>query len=57
MPAAIARMPIIISSPLKLKLNNAISPVRMSQMASKSKPMFFVNLFMKNSFLYEVVIE
>jgi len=43
-PAAMARMPMIIPRPLKLKLNNAISPYRMSQMDSKSMPMFFVNL-------------
>jgi len=46
MPAAMASSPIIIPRPLKDKLNNAISPVRMSQMDSKSMPMFFVNLFM-----------
>jgi hypothetical protein len=44
MPAAMASSPMTISRPLKLRLNNAINPYRMSQMASKSKPMFFVNL-------------
>jgi hypothetical protein len=44
-PAAIASSPIIIPRPVKDKLNNAISPYRISQMASKSIPMFFVNLF------------
>jgi len=46
MPAAMARIPMTTSRPLKLKLNNAISPYRMSQMDSKSIPMFFVNLLM-----------
>ena len=46
MPAAMASNPMITPRPSKLKLNNAISPVRMSQVASKSIPMFFVNLFM-----------
>jgi hypothetical protein len=45
MPAAMARIPMTVSRPLKLKLNNAIRPDRMSQMDSKSMPMFFVNLF------------
>jgi hypothetical protein len=57
MPAAMASSPMITSRPLKLKLNNAISPYRMSQMDSKSMPMFFVNLFMKFSFLYNVFFE
>jgi hypothetical protein len=38
MPAAMARIPIIIASPEKLKLNNAISPVRMSQIDNNRKP-------------------
>ena len=44
MPAAMASRPMITPRPEKLKLNNAISPYRMSQMASKSMPIFFVNL-------------
>jgi hypothetical protein len=35
-----ASSPMIKPRPLKLKLNNAINPVRMSQMASKIRPMF-----------------
>jgi hypothetical protein len=46
MPAAMASRPMIIPRPLKLKLNNAISPYRISQIASKSMPIFFVNLLM-----------
>jgi hypothetical protein len=52
MPAAMASNPIIMPSPVKLKLNNAISPVKKSQIASKSMPMFFVNLLMNVSSLY-----
>jgi hypothetical protein len=44
MPAAIARIPIIMPNPEKLKLNNAISPYRMSQMLSNSMPIFLVIL-------------
>jgi len=46
MPAAMASSPMIMPRPVKLKLNNAISPDKMSQMDSKSMPMFFVNLLM-----------
>jgi hypothetical protein len=45
MPAAMASRPIIIPRPLKDKLSNAINPVSISQMDSKSRPIFFVNLF------------
>ena len=50
-----ASSPIIIPRPVKDKLNNAISPYSMSQMASKSIPIFFVNLFMQGSFLVDQV--
>jgi hypothetical protein len=35
--------------PLKLKLNNAISPVRISQIPSKSIPKFFVSFMLFTS--------
>lgn len=35
--------------PSKLKLSNAISPVRMSQMLSKSIPKFFVSFMLLTS--------
>jgi hypothetical protein len=38
MPAAMASSPIIMPRPEKLKLNNAISPYRMSQIANNRKP-------------------
>jgi hypothetical protein len=41
-PAAMARIPIIMGRPEKLKLNKAISPYRMSQMANNRKPKFLV---------------
>ncbi len=44
MPAAMASIPIIIPRPLKDRPNKAIKPVRISHMASKSMPMFLVNL-------------
>jgi hypothetical protein len=37
-----ARIPIIMGRPEKLKLNKAISPSRMSQMANNKKPIFLV---------------
>jgi hypothetical protein len=37
-----ARIAIITPKPAKLKLSNAISPYRMSQMANKRKPIFLV---------------
>jgi hypothetical protein len=42
MPAAIARSPIMMAKPAKLRLNTAISPDRMSQIANNKKPIFFV---------------
>jgi hypothetical protein len=45
-PAAMASNPIIKPSPVKLKLNNAISPDNISQMANKRKPIFRV-IFME----------
>jgi hypothetical protein len=46
MPAAMARIPIIMDRPEKLKLNKAISPVRMSQMANNRKPIFLMMCMM-----------
>src|SRR5687768_16234315 len=43
-PAAMARMAITISSPEKRRLSSGISPVRISQTASSSIPMFLVSL-------------
>jgi hypothetical protein len=44
MPATMASSPIIIPRPLNDKPNKAINPVRISQMDSKSIPIFLVNL-------------
>jgi len=43
-PAAMARIAKITPRPARAGIN-AARPERMSQMASKSMPMFFVNLF------------
>ena len=45
-PAAIARIAMMMGKPEKLKLSSAITPVRMSQIASKSIPRFFVNFML-----------
>jgi hypothetical protein len=37
-----ARMAIIMCSPEKLRLTNGITPVKMSQMLSKTMPIFLV---------------
>ena len=41
-PAAIARIAISIGSPEKLRLSSVTKPPKISQIASKRKPMFFV---------------
>jgi len=43
MPAAIARIAMIMGSPEKLKCSNWINPVTMSHMLSNIKPMFLVS--------------
>jgi hypothetical protein len=45
-PAAMARIAMMIGKPAKEKLSNAINPYKMSQMASKSIPIFFVIFMM-----------
>ena len=41
---AIAKIPMRMPSPLKLRLSNCISPVKMNQIDNKSMPRFFVIL-------------
>ena len=44
MPAAIARIAMIISRPVKLNFTNWSSPVRISQMLSNNMPILLVTL-------------
>jgi hypothetical protein len=43
-PMAIAKIPMRMPSPLKLRLSNCISPVKMNQIDNKSMPRFLVIL-------------
>jgi hypothetical protein len=55
-PAAMARSANTGLSPLKAGIS-VTKPQRMSKIASKNMPMFFVNLLKNYSFLYKVTVN